>query len=104
MRKWLWLLVLGGVVAFGIASVCQGGLLDFLGWGKRSRSAAATSSKGRWSPGPNAAGYTATRAQKATYHAAGATQNGYDAGRAHRNGYQGQRATRTGYGARASGH
>lgn len=103
MRKCRWVLVLALVGAFGMASVGQGGILNFLGWGRKSRSASPGSSYGQRSAGPNAAGYTGTRAQKATYHAAGASRDGYDASRAHRSGYQGQRATRTGYGTMPSG-
>ncbi len=102
MRKSRWAIVFVLAGAMLAPSIAKGGLLDFLGWGRKSRAGSASAARSL-RPGPNAAGYTATRAQKATYHAAGASQDGYDAGRAHRTGYQGQRTTRTGYGPMPSG-
>lgn len=98
-RRILMLLLVGAMLA---PSIACGGLLDFLGWGRKSRTGSPGATRSLRS-GPNAAGYTATRAQKATYHAAGASRDGYDAGQAHRTGYQGQRSTRTGYGPMPSG-
>lgn len=98
MRKLVWIMVLAVLGAIATASAGYGGILSLLGWGRKSRPANSASTGTKWTPGPNASGYTGIRAQKATYHAAGASRDGYDAGQAHRTGYQGQRATRSGYG------